>query len=412
MTQSIRDQREQRTQEFMDTNIDHARATQVREKAVFYLTKCPGTRMVNIVGPSGVGKSHLVAQLQSGVLAYYAKEIRENPDRIPFLRTNLEYYGFKRFTYASLFSMALEEMGDPFARMPATFRERVEHELIARKKYRNQAENELAMRKRLKREFLRFGTMVWCLDEAQYILMAASDPSEHQLSVLKSIAQSGPAKLLLVGPPALRDKLLCSSEVARRGVTICFTRYKVDEPKDVAAFAAAAEKLFKLMRFASTPAVKDNLDMLYAGSLGCIGVLKEWFQRSMASAMERHENLDEVQLTIDDLVQNEVDEFTRGRLIDDIEAMERAESLSDRDAFADRVLGSPKLAKKAGSSRNRAAGGVDFSTLNAEDIATLQKLIDAGVLRLPTKPKQKRQRVGVPLPQRYKVGIDEQEATP
>lgn len=383
----------ERSDEFYNAKVDHPRFTKVLEDALFYLTKAPGTRIVSIVGPSGVGKSRVVSQISDRVLELNRERMEVDPDFVPFVYTEANAYGHAQFSYKYLYEATLTALGDPFARFPSTHRAgkvAEEHRPFGRRKL----ETEYVLRDRMQKELLRRGTLIWGIDEAQHTLQAKAGPTKHQLDVLKSIAQSGKAKLLTIGPPELMDKMLCSGQLARRSVTICFTRYRFGDKQDLASFAATADKLFKLMRFVSTPRAREHLDMLYAGSLGCIGILKEWFQRAMDHAMARYSNLDDVHLTIDDLKRGEADEPTKAKLLDEIERMERAEVLVDREAFIDRVISGSSSSKSASSKEDASripsdpSQLFDLNSLKKADLERLQQLMDAGVLKLPAPARR------------------------
>ncbi len=405
----------ERSDEFFNAKVDHPRFTKVLEDALFYLTKAPGTRIASIVGPSGVGKSRVVSQINDRVLELNRERMQVDREFVPFVYTEAQAYGHAQFSYKYLYEATLLALGDPFARLPSTHRARKlteAHQPFGRRRL----ETEYVLRDRMQVELLRRGTLIWCIDEAQHTLQAKAGPTKHQLDVLKSIGQSGKAKLLTVGPPELMDKMLCSGQLARRSVTICFTRYRFSDKQDLASFAATADKLFKLMRFSSTPKAREHLDMLYAGSLGCIGVLKEWFQRAMDHAMARYTNLDEVHLTIDDLIKGEADEPTKAKLLDEIERMERAEDLVDHEEFIDRVISGSPSSKSAtskadaSSTPSNASQLIDVGNLTKADIARLQQLMDAGILKPP--PRARRTKPGNRNPGRDPTGIPKPRSAP
>jgi len=156
--------------------------------------------------------------------------------------------------------------------------------------------------------------------------------------------------------------------------------------------------------------------MLYAGSLGCIGVLKEWFQRAMDYAMARYTNLDDVNLTIDDLIKGEADEPTKAKLLDEIERMERAEVLVDHEAFIDRVISGSPSSKSAtskadaSSTPSDASQLIDVGSLTKADIAHLQQLMDAGILKPPARAR--RTKPGNRNPGRDPTGIPKPRSSP
>ncbi len=348
--------------EFRGAKVLHARLQEVLDKAVFYLLKSPGTDVVNIVGPTGVGKSMLVGRIEAKIVMAKASAMRENRNMRPFVSVVAVASGHRAFDFKRLYAAVLEQLGDPFAKvLPSVGRSYSENGNAIITRGRRGATT-AAVRERLERELELRGTAVWCVDEAQHAVFGGkSGPPKFQLEVFKSIAQSGSTKLCLIGPPELEDQLLTSGQLARRSMTIHFPRYRPDGD-DLVQFASVAHWFFEQMKFASTPSVEDNIDFIYKGSLGCVGVMKDWFERAMAVAMSRHDDLDAVQLTIEHLRETRMAGNSLALMLEEIQRMERLMESNADDESSDRAGLSDLLPTPEPPARKRSGvGGADKS---------------------------------------------------
>ncbi len=416
MSMTYRQACKHRIAEFENLRIKHKRFDEVMQQALHKILDS-STKIINIVGPTGVGKSMFIRQLEVAVVNAMCAEMAADPNMAPFITTTAVSEGHHGFDWKVFYQEALVELRDAFARLPSAH-------AAARRPFETllplngrKMSTTAALRGRLELELKRHGTVVWCVDETQHILKVKSGPPKAQLEVLKSIAQRGHSKLCLVGPPNLKNLLYCSGELSRRSATILFPRYRHQCEEDLLQFASVAESFFKAMRIKSTPNVKSNLDLLYNGSLGCIGILKDWCRDALSSAVSRYESLDDVCVTLDDLRQTVLDELGLQTIQEEIQCFERSIEGGDIETKLDEIVhgsGKPQAVRASARKTTRlpAAGNSPSIALNgnlsAQDRQRVQELIDAGILRLPKEasPGSKRQ-PGIRKPGRDLVGSPE-----
>lgn len=325
--------------EFRQAKVMHAHLQEVLDKAIFYILRSPGTDVINIVGPTGVGKSMFLGRLEVEMIKARSRAMVDNRNMRPFVSSMAVASGHRAYDFKRLYASVLTALGDPFANFPASMGRPTAQAFNAIVDCRRKTATTAAMRERLERELELRGTVVWCLDEAQHAVFGGrSGPPRHQLDVFKSIAQRGSTKLCLIGPPELEDQLLSSGQLARRSMTIHFRRYHHQNDGDLLQFASVADKFFRLMHFASTPDVTDSLDFIYSGSLGCVGIMKDWFERAMAIAMARHDDLDAVALTLDHLRETRMPGSALLSIQNDILRMERSMESNETDDLHDRIV--------------------------------------------------------------------------
>jgi len=76
-----------------------------------------------------------------------------------------------------------------------------------------------------------------------------------------------------------------SAQLSRRSVEIHFGRYRAESAEDCLAFKSVVLTFQRHLPLAEEPDLVGCWEALYEGSLGCIGVLKSWLNRSLAYAI-------------------------------------------------------------------------------------------------------------------------------
>ena len=94
-----------------------------------------------------------------------------------------------------------------------------------------------------------------------------------------------------------------SGQLARRSSTVNFGRYQPANQRHMKTFASVANALLKAMELPGYPSVHESLPMLYSGSAGCVGILKDWLARAYGSALRDQKDDRAPALTLDHLRQ-------------------------------------------------------------------------------------------------------------
>ena len=116
-----------------------------------------------------------------------------------------------------------------------------------------------------------------------------------QLDVLRDLTDSGCCKIVLVATARILEPLSLSGELARRIGDVFFRRYadgRVRSP-EYRCFVSVVKTLVDGLPEASKPVLHGRVRLLHAGSLGCVGILHDWFDYAIKRCVrEQKEVLD------------------------------------------------------------------------------------------------------------------------
>lgn len=298
--------------------------------------------VVCIVGPSRAGKSLLIRRLihllfgecrfaETGLMpAVVVEAVNAGP-----------HGGFstKAFTQRlleavkhPLFSMRGHDLEDLLAMQKmdrsteATLRIALEHALTSR------------------------GTKYLFIDEAQHVRYATKDAqaSHAVMDSWKCLAQTTGVVLVLVGAYPVLDIIKNSPHLLGRNHQVHFPRYHPNN-EDIFAFGELLTKYSGFMNLdSSLSSLADVAELMYEGSLGCIGLLKAWLKRVDAVASYHDVPVNEELLRSKRLTDNDLREIGR-----EIQCGER--SLA-RTFSTDRSESTGKTASNKGSTSSKPRG--------------------------------------------------------
>ena len=125
------------------------------------------------------------------------------------------------------------------------------------------------------------------LDEAQHLITSGDGKQpKDQLNWIKSMAIETGVLHVLIGTYDLLPFCNLDGQMARRGSEFHFARYHMEDENDCQAFRNAFSSLLKQI-----PLQVDHDTLIqrwwyfFEGSIGCIGILKQWLVRSLYRAL-------------------------------------------------------------------------------------------------------------------------------
>ena len=222
------------------------------------------------------------------------------------------------------------------------------------------------------------------IDDAQHLAKAPSARKlQDGLDAIKSLASRSQTLSVLLGTYELLALRNLSGQLSRRSFDIHFPRYRA-EASDLKAFQNVLWAFQRHLPLVREPELMKRWEYCYVRSIGCVGILKDWLTRALASALIDQEKT----LTLK-LLQTHAPLLSQCEKMA-VEAVEGEQMLALQDQSETHLLNVLGFARKAPG----ALASVDFTVVKDKGAA------GGEAPRLPKKLK----RVGQRNPKRDAVG--------
>ncbi len=126
----------------------------------------------------------------------------------------------------------------------------------------------------------------------------------NQVNILKSLANLTNVPLVLSGNYDLITYRDLNGQTIRRGKEVHLRRYKANDKNDVKSFINVLLQFQKHLPLIEEPDLISHWDYFYSRTIGCIGILKDWFYVTYQVCTKN--NPDIVTLNIDDFRNHEI----------------------------------------------------------------------------------------------------------
>ncbi len=370
----------------------HPRLVQVQTQVLDTIWEPADVAFVVVCGPSGVGKSKLAEVLtrrlntpkqgSNGQGTRRALLINTRPpDGALFHRTDFYQKGLALLGKTTI---------DRRIKVDVTT---AEH-LVEKKRPRGKATaypDNPEVRDAYEEELRRLALRTVILDEAQHLIQSGDGKQpKDQLNWIKSMTTETGVLHILIGTYDLLPFCNLDGQMARRGSEFHFAPYHMEDETDCQAFRNAFSSLLKQI-----PLRVDHDGLLqrwwyfFEGSLGCIGILKQWLVRALYRALREAS----AELTRAHLEKSVLPDAKWERMRADARSGEAEFQYADRqNGYLSNLASMPTFVPKP-----PALAPASPSTPSPKDVTVDQKA---------RNPKR---RVGEPSPRRDQVGTAQAE---
>lgn len=333
--------------------------------------------VIAVIGPTGVGKSALLRQFVSGVNAAYEAAMEKDPAMLPAVYLELPTPIAGDANWKDIFIRLLNAMKEPMVDRKTA------HTLHPDSSRKAINYSPRGVAEELRRSLLdcvhNRNTKVIVLDEGRNLFYSRSSLRHSlQLDLVKSLSNDIKIPIVIGSSYDLLNTENFHGQLARRTRILHFERYsEADLVKDNPYGNSFRSALYSLLHALPVQWDQDFLkhsDYFLMYSVGCIGILKNWLERSLADAVDLNKPVDAALIEKNRFKQKDL------RLILD-EAMSGEEQLVDisDDEFA----------------RNFSFAQRPSLALPTDQLSPSQ-----------SRPARSRQKPGVRGPSRDKVGAD------
>jgi energy-coupling factor transporter ATP-binding protein EcfA2 len=246
-----------------------------------------GFTHVLVYGPSGVGKSTMIRQIATRLNTTALKAPPGGKAPVPVLLLETRPPDTQMFNRADYYRTALTVLGEPFfeRRVLVDIEAEATWEKRGRKAARFQDAPEL--RHALEDAIRRYGVRAVILDEAQHLTQVGTGAKLlDQLDWIKSMTNVTEVLHILLGTYDLLAFRNLSGQASRRSLDIHFARYQFQQEQDRRDFQAVLLALLKQVPLnVECETLMQHWPYFYERSIGCVGVLKDWLIRAVATAL-------------------------------------------------------------------------------------------------------------------------------
>ncbi len=270
---------------FRDKVVAHPHLKETHQRLWQAIQQPSGISLIFVFGPTGVGKTTLRCRLVQQLWEAGQPAIEQDPGHIPVVGLEVAVADADSFRWRDYYKRALVALDEPLIDhkiLPThVLRERVELKDSGRYKVTSELRwaLEQALRHRRPTAFI--------VDEAQHFKRIASGRRLlDQMDTLKSLANLTGTTHVLIGTYELLGFAQLSAQLDRRSCEIHFPRYHIDIPEEMLAFKRILLTFQRHLPLTGEPDLVAQAEYFYEHSVGCVGVLKDWLTRALATALE------------------------------------------------------------------------------------------------------------------------------
>lgn len=239
-----------------------------------------GPSLIFLLGPTGVGKTTLLNYLVSKVLEEAQERMEADKGYIPIAGISAVSPEFSQFDWQDFYIRSLRALREPLIDKKISYKD-------PKRKLRFAFEDALKNRH----------PDVFYIDEAQELRKVPTGRKlRDQTDCLKSISNISSVRLLLTATYEADMLLDLSDQLCRRSITIHFPRYLIGTEEQRDDFKNVIENLTCYMPLAKQPDFLLDWEYIYERTCGCVGIMKEWFARTLGAVLEEDENAETLTL--------------------------------------------------------------------------------------------------------------------
>lgn len=334
---------------FAGVFVPHRNAKEALELLMDRVPDPAGTSVFLLFGCTGSGKSVLLKQLHKELNEMFKQELLDNPGRLIAAGMEVREEPGK-FDYKDHYIRGLEVLSEVLIEYKVLYPSLTFDDtspLIVTPTDKTTAAYRRAYEKTLKNRRL----LVFCLDEAQHLLMAVgAGQMLRQFNWIKSIANMSQTTHLLCGTYELLNCRTWNGQTGRRSADIHLPRYHAKETADYIELVRVIKTFLRHMPLRNEPDLEKYYDYIIEHCLGCVGILKDWLHRSLSYALDDSAKT----LLLKHLKKRELDRIRRQQIL---EEAERGEQILKEEASPNTTTVSTPNTSENGKAKNKSQNG-------------------------------------------------------
>ncbi len=246
-----------------------------------------GALLILVFGPTGVGKTTLLAHLEQRLIEQAFPRLDQDPGHIPVVRLDAMAPSARQFKWSDFYTRALLTVHEPLIGDKMRTQAPVFHEKQKRYVVPRSGKDAAALQLAWEQVLHHRRPAAVLIDEAQHFAkMASGSKLLDQLDHLKSLAVTTQTVHILVGTYDLLVFRNLSAQLSRRSIDVHFPRYRAADEHDLRAFKSVLWAFQQHLPLEQAPDLVHQWEAYYERTVGCIGILKDWLTKALAEALE------------------------------------------------------------------------------------------------------------------------------
>lgn len=270
---------------FRDKVVAHPHLKDIHRQLWQAIQQPGGVSLILVFGPTGVGKTTLRCRLEQQLWEAGRSMMEQDPGHIPVVGLEVAVADAESFRWRDYYQRALAALDEPMLKNKII----PDHVLEKRAELRNSGRYKVTaeLRWALEQALRQRRPVAFIVDEAQHFKRIASGRRLlDQMDTLKSLANLTGITHVLIGTYELLGFAQLSAQLDRRSCEIHFPRYHIDVPEEMLAFKRVLLTFQRHLPLTGEPDLVAQAEYFYERSAGCVGVLKDWLTRALATALE------------------------------------------------------------------------------------------------------------------------------
>jgi hypothetical protein len=269
---------QERIDYFTGHTMAHPHLNKAYQNILDTIYKAPGTSLIFVVGPTGVGKSTLLYRMEQKIIERNLAEMEIDRGKIPIFGVESKSPELSQFEWKDFYIRLLEAINEPLIDKKIVYHDKAVNGSNSKSQWRRAVESALQNRR----------PDAFYIDEAHHLAQLSSGQKlKDQPEVLKSLANLGKVKIIPTGTYDLLQLTDLGDQLCRRTKIVHFPRYRASEKDEQEKFIKIVRELEIQLPLQKQPDLVESWQFLYERSLGCVGMLKDWLSETLYDVLTK-----------------------------------------------------------------------------------------------------------------------------
>lgn len=299
---------------FRSVKISHPKLNKAFEDLWEAVKSYDDGSLILLYGPTGVGKTTIMHLIEKKLLQEIKADLLTDREIIPLVKVEIAGPSAGKFDWKDFYREILNGLAEfsidrrtDFSKWQTPYQPSLPFDGFSQKYSlvaNDTRSTESRLRTSVEKAFQHRRPKVVLLDEAQHLTALSSGRKLlDQQNVIKSLANRTNTTHALFGSYELLLFRDLNGQLARRTSNIHFQRY-LKTPADLLEFEETVWNFQKEIPLENQPDLVSEINYIYNGCLGCIGILKDWLYRALIKSLAENKET----LTMQHLEQTKLEE--------------------------------------------------------------------------------------------------------